>query len=169
MTTKKADLDFILTVLEECVWREVSIHFLWTEQLLENYINKVDWEFISSNNDMLWTNSIIDKYKRLINWKELSSSQDGSFYTEERLTKYKDYWDWKELSRTISNIELLDKFIDKWVWEDIINNYSLKDYFNIDFLEKYIEYIPKTSLRKSGLWDYLIDSEAEKIKQQITA
>ena len=165
--TKKINSDFMSAVLEESAWKEISSEFLWTEHLLEKYRNQVDWKAVSGNSNMLWTSSMLEKFKSSIDWKELSASRNETPFTLENLSKFQDYWDWQELSRSISSLEILDKFIDRWDWHEVIDNYSLNDYFDRSFLDKYMDYIPMSSLQQSRLWRDLEEEHAEKLKRQI--
>ncbi|MCK9340905.1 hypothetical protein [Petrimonas mucosa] len=152
-------------VLEESAWEETSKEFLWTEQLLEKHKNKVNWKAVSQNSDMLWTTSMLEKFKAHIDWHEFSLYCNELTFTFDNANKFHDYWDWQQLSKSISTIELLDKFLDYWDWNEIIDNRYLTEYYNKEFLEKYINYIPMSSLQQSMLWRYLISEESDKIKK----
>ncbi len=67
----------------------------------------------------------------------------------------------------VSSLDILDKFADRWNWKIIIDCYSLSDHFNMDFLNKYIDYIPLGLLQKSLLWYHLKEEEYTILKQQI--
>lgn len=166
---KKLSADFLSTVLQQAAWETLSEDFLWTEQLLEKHRDKVNWKYVSSNSNMLWTNAMLEKFKGYIDWKELSKTRNEAVFTDENLSKFQEYWDWHELSSSIepSSLETLDKFVDKWDWAEIIDNYSLEDFFNKDFLEKYQDYIPASSLQQSRLWRCLENEEAARIRELI--
>lgn len=100
-------------------------------------------------------------------WKELS----GDFaWNEQLLEKYKNYWNWRELSRNSDQIltsELLEQFADCWDWNEIIDCYGREGLFSAEFLEKYQDRIPASSLQRSRLWDKLVEYEAKRLKVQI--
>lgn len=170
MATKNWNNDFMNKVLEEAAWEELSREFAWTEQLLEKYRDKVVWKGISNNYNIIWTIPMIEKFKNKINWDELSDSSNDHLFTVENLEKYKDYWNWHKLSRN-SNLELthalLEQFAEYWDWNDIIDSYKLEELYSMEFLEKYKDYIPASSLHHSRLWNKLIEDEKKQLKIQI--
>lgn len=173
MKKERNKSDLILATLEyvinEIAWHEVLDNFMWTEELLEKYKDKVDWKEISSNSHINWTSSMLEKFKSLIDWDEFSYLHADNLYTKENLALYQDFWNWSHLSYVISDIELIDIFIDKWDWKEIIYNYSLKDHFNKEFLIKYIDYIPFRPLENSALWNAIIGQEKQKLIQEINS
>ena len=170
MATKNWNNDFMAKVLEEAAWKELSSEFAWNEQLLEKYKDKVSWKEISGNRNILWTASMIEKFKNKVDWEELSGSDNEHLFTAENLEKYKEYWNWRELSRN-SDIELtsalLEQFAEYWDWNEIIDCYGRDELYNAEFLEKYQDRIPASSLQRSRLWDKLVKDEAKRLKVQI--
>lgn len=170
MATKNWNNDFMAKVLEEAAWKELSSEFAWNEPLLEKYKDKVSWKEISGNRNILWTASMIEKFKNKVDWEELSSSDNEHLFMAENLDKYKEYWNWRELSRNsdlILTSELLEQFADCWDWNEIIDCYGREGLFSAEFLEKYQDRIPASSLQRSRLWDKLVEDETKRLKVQI--
>lgn len=69
MATKNLSNDFMVKVLEDAAWKELSGDFAWNEQLLEKYKDKVEWKTISGNHTILWTVSMLEKFKNRIDWE----------------------------------------------------------------------------------------------------
>lgn len=161
MATKNCMDDFMSQKVEAEAWKELSGIFPWTEQLLEKYKDKIDWEEISSNNTMVWTASILEKFQARLDWDTLSRSSNESILTAELFERFKNKWNWSELSGnsdTHLNYELIDRFIDCWDWKKLINRYDYDDkLFGLDFMERYKEYIPGSALQDSRLWMQIVE------------
>lgn len=173
----KKDSDYIFTTIRETVkkeaWERISKSFQWTEELLEEYEDKVDWKMVSQNDDLRWTATMLEKFKHKIYWSHLSKREyphnAKKLYTEENLKLFKDYWDWNKVSGCISDVKLIDRFVDCWDWSEIIDNVWLKsNFFNKKFLEKYVDYIPISSLTSSRLWSNVVSDEIEKMNDKLT-
>lgn len=171
MAQRKLNADFLSQMIEEGAWQELSDELQWTESLLEKYQNKVDWDKVSSNNNILWTASMLEKFKNRINWERLSNYGNKALFSVDNLERFQDYWNWKELSNNSDvqySHELLEKFADKWDWSEIINNYNIDDCLNEDFLERYEDYIPASELQNSRLWRNLVEARKIKLTRDIT-
>lgn len=168
METKNVILEYLSQKIEEEAWKKISEQFPWTETLLEKFKNEVKWNRISYNSNILWTTSMLDKFKNLINWDILSYCNNKTLFNSRNLERYKDYWNWQSLSESQEvefSYELIDKFIEKWKWEKLINNYnsSIHILFCKEFLYRYKDYIPIMKLHDSHLWDCIINEQTEKI------
>ena len=169
MATKNWNDDFMSQLIDEQAWKELSQDFLWSEQLLEKYADKVDWHEVSGNNQMLWTASMLEKFKKRIDWRELSGTGHQSLLNAEMLARFEQYWDWHELSDNSSlelTRELLDKFIERWDWREIIGRWD-DALFDEGFLERYKEYIPTSELQHSRLWDKIVEKRKMQLANQI--
>lgn len=159
MNTSTLTLDFFQQTLEDQAWTRLSKKFTWSEQLLEKYQDKVDWEEISSNTEVLWTTSLLERFKKRLNWSKLSEMDRAAHYfTTQNLEQFKDYWDWHKLSKNesfIPTFELLEKYADKWDWEKIINRGYIH-YKPEDFIMHFEKYIPINKLQNSNLWNNLV-------------
>lgn len=172
MRTSKLDSDFISQAVEEDAWKELSGELAWSEQMLEKYQDKVDWEEVSDNSNIVWTASMLEKFKNRLDWKCLSRICDSYLYTADNLERFKNWWDWAELSDNSSvpySYELIDKFIDYWDWSELINCYGMeKGIYGEDFLKRYESYIPASRLQDTRLWDAIVDDRKVKIVSAIT-
>ncbi len=158
-------------IMDEAAWKELSGEFSWSEQLLEKYQDKVDWDEVSSNYKMLWTASMLEKFRNKLNWKALSRSGHQNILTADLFERFKDRWNWSELSGN-SDVEitscLIDRFIDRWDWRELIYRCDDK-LFDRAFLERYKEYIPASELQNSRLWHRIVEQRKEQIAREISA
>lgn len=175
MATKQLSSDFMQQIAYEQAWKKLSGYFSWTDSLLEEYHNKVDWQKVSENQRIQWTIPIVQKFKNRIDWKLFSRYANEKFLTEDSLEAFKDKWDWNELSGNLGldlTEELLDKFIDKWDWKGIINPYFYYGLFDINpigFYEKYKEHLPASLLQDSGLWKEIVKAYKKNLRAKILA
>ena len=173
MATKTLSNEFMQRIADEGAWKEISGDLCWTEQLLEKYQDKIDWNELSENRNILWTIPMLQKFKHRINWDNLSRYPDERILTANCIETFKDKWNWRELSGCpYINNELLEKFADKWDWEWVIDtdNYNLfSNNSAIEFYEQYKEYIPAEKLQGSSLCHYIIEQRKKQILAEITA
>lgn len=145
-------------VLDEA-WSELSSAIAWNETLLEKYKDKLNWKEVSRNNNILWTPSMLLKFQKSINWWILSDSANDSVLGNlEILEQFKIYFNWNILSRNTYlelSYELIDRFIDLWDWNELINRFN-DELYSFDFLEKYQDRIPLNKLKNSSLWTWLV-------------
>ena len=170
MTTMNLNDVFMSKVLTDSAWNEISESFNFNEQLLDKFKENVNWKEISSNNSITWTSSMLEKFKERIDWEALSSSYKESFFNSTNLEKYKNYWNWKNLSENWNiefSIEMIDRFVEKWDWNALIDNHELDNLFNEDFLNKYNQYIPESTLLSSRLWSKVVDIKKNRIIEEI--
>ncbi len=163
-------------IIDEAAWKKLSGEFPWSEQLLEKYQDKVDWNEVSNNNTMLWTVSMLERFRNKLNWTALSSSGRGhrNILTAELFERFKDRWNWSLLSSNTDvgmTYELIDRFIDRWDWRELINRMWNHDDYLYDraFLERYKEYIPASELQNSRLWSNIVEQRKEQIAREIAA
>ena len=52
MATKILSNDFMQRIADEGAWKEISGDLCWTEQLLEKYQDKIDWNELSENRNI---------------------------------------------------------------------------------------------------------------------
>lgn len=74
MATKLSD-DFMQRIADEEVWKDLSSEVAWTEELLERYQDKVDWNEISENHHIMWTVPMLKA--NLVNAGRLSCEKIG--------------------------------------------------------------------------------------------
>ena len=172
MATKNWDSDFMSQIMDEAAWKELSGEFPWSEQLLEKYRDKVDWNEVSGNSTMLWTASMLEKFRNKLDWNTLSRSGHRSILTAELFERFKDRWDWSALSGNTDiemTCELIDRFIDRWDWRELIDRYDDNKLYDRAFLERYKEYIPASALQNSRLWSAIVEQRKWQIAREIAA
>ncbi|MGM9728187.1 MAG: hypothetical protein ACI3YJ_11420 [Prevotella sp.] len=88
MANDKLNKELVSRMMDDAAWKELSKDFPWTEQLLEKYMNYVDWKEISRNNDVVWTKSLLEKFKHRLDWHELTSNSSTllNYYFRYRYT-----------------------------------------------------------------------------------
>lgn len=171
MATKNWNDDFVSQIMDEAAWEALSCEFLWSEQLLEKYQDKVDWKEVSDNRDMVWTASMLEKFRNRLDWDALSRSRHRCVLTAELFERFRNNWNWSLLSGNDDvelSYELIDRFIDRWDWRELINRYD-DELFDRDFLERYKDYIPASVLQDSRLWNRIIEQRKWQIAREITA
>lgn len=157
-------------MLEEEAWKNLSYDFNWTEQFLEKYQDKVDWESVCRSGNVTWTVSMLEKFRKRIDWKELSSTGQKSLLCPEVVEKFENCWDWTVLS---GNCDLpmatIEKMADRIVWKEVVNSYRGSDEiaFFDQLLKKFSDRIPASILKDSRLWDALVDKKTDEIMKEI--
>lgn len=168
---KRWSNDFMQQIMDEEAWKNLSGDFPWSEQLLEKYQDKVDWNEVSDNDNMLWTASMLEKFKECIDWDALSRSCHRCILTADMLERFKEYWNWSELSDNGNlelDYELIDRFVDRWDWKVLIDRCEI-NLFNYEFLKRYRSYIPASALRNSRLWRDIVEERKWQLAREITA
>jgi hypothetical protein len=108
-----------------------------------------------------------------LNWKTFSERANEEILIPELVERFKDRWDWSELSANSDlklTYDLIDKYIDRWDWDRLINRgwYNNEcELYSIDFLNRYVKYIPMEDFEKSNLWDFIVEEEEKAIKKAI--
>ena len=100
-------------VLIEEAWKNLSKSFEWNETLLEKHQKQVDWEEISSNNNIRWTIPMIRKFVNRLDWTKFSSEAEVEVLTPEVIEAFKHKWDWHELSGN-PNVPFTDELLEKY-------------------------------------------------------
>jgi len=95
-----------------------NININWSIELLNKYIDKWDWDTISTFiiGKKLWSKNIIEIYEKYIDWNSLSGNPN-----------------------IVIDNEFLVKYADKLNWDSLINNEAF--YWNTDMIELYKNYI----------------------------
>ena len=140
--------------------KNISSDFHWTEDTLDKCKDKLSWKKVCQIDKIFWTPKMLEKFKLYIDWDALSDSGNESILREDILEKYKDKWNWRSLSSCIlstNNLNLVDKFIDYLDWGSLVNGWQNSDCLNYAFYEKYQQYIPDSALKKSHLWNSLVE------------
>ena len=171
---QKTNDEFMRNILIEEAWKELSGDFSWSEALLEKYQDRVDWDEISSNDNIRWTIPMIGKFSKRINWNTFSEAAEEEVLTPEVIEAFKDKWNWHELSGNRSlklTFQELEKYADFLDWEEVISarrGYGgLFDGIGIDFYEKFREYIPASKLQGSRLWHEMVEQHKKSLIRDI--
>lgn len=157
-------------MLEEEAWKNLSYDFNWTEQLLEKYQDKLDWESVSRSSNVHWTVPMLEKFRRKIDWKELSGTCQKSLLCPEVVEKFENCWDWTVLSgNSYLPMATVEKMADRIVWKEVVNSYRSSDEYAFyeKLLEKFSDRIPASILKDSRLWNVLVEKKQEEILQRI--
>ena len=99
----------------------------WSEQLIDQYANRWDWEALSVNPGLPWSEQLIDHYVSRWDWEALSRNP-GLPWSIEWLNRYASRWDWDGLSRRDWlpwSEELVDLYADRWSWYPLSRNGGL--------------------------------------------
>ena len=158
-------------MLEEEAWKNISYDFNWTEQLLEKYQDKVDWESVCRNSNVTWTVAMLEKFRKRIDWKALSgSTSQKSILCPEVVEKFENCWDWSELSGNEDlPLETVEKMADRIVWKELVNTYrgAGENRFYEEIMRKFSDRIPASVLKDSRLWYAIVDKKADEIVKEI--
>ncbi len=65
--------------------------------------------------------------------------------------------------------KLIDRFIDRWDWRELIDRYDNGKLYDRAFLERYKEYIPASELQNSRLWNEIVEQRKRQIAREIAA
>lgn len=117
----------------------ISIHFPWTEELIEKYKAKLNWTGLCGNKDVIWNEELIDKYFEFINWESLSVNYNIE-WNEKLLNKYSNHLNFNSVffSEDDGSLQLTPILLKKFIGK-------------IDFKELYIDYelLPKEFIKKN--------------------
>ncbi|MDR2130133.1 MAG: hypothetical protein LBP56_03020 [Odoribacteraceae bacterium] len=172
MKTTKFNEEFFAEVREAEVWKMLfeERDFLWTEELIDRYQDRIEWKLLSENRSVQWTASMLEKYKDKLDWDKLSDGCNEYLYSVENLRKYRSRWNWSSLSANSSvnwTLEKVEEFKDLIDWSELIDNYNHDSLFTLDFFEKYKEYIPVVSFQDSSLWKHILEIYKKRLIEEI--
>lgn len=184
MTTRNElqffDEEFIKRIRENDAWRKISEspEIPWNDRLIEQFADKWDWNELCENKSIPWTAELIEKFRDRINWDELSESiidnnyRDGKVADWGLIKKFESSWNWKLISRRACLItpDIIEQFVDKWDWKELIENRDIN--WNFNLYERFKRYIPVSNFshfKQSHLWDKLVSIEERIITGKILA
>ena len=166
MEKSKLNEGMLALQLEEEAWKELSGDIAWTEDMLERYKDKVDWEAVCNNSSVHWNVSMLEKFRRQIDWTALSNTSQVSLLTPEILGQFKSSWDWTVLSGNDElPLESIEAMADCINWKELVNRYDRYDTFGSAFLDRFAEYIPASVLKGSRLWNTLVDEKKRELQK----
>ena len=173
MTCNQVSDEMIQSIISAKAWSEISGNFGLTEEMLERYADKLNWNEVSKNSEIHWTVKLIEKWADRLNWEELSESGNEYLLTPDVIAYFVNRWNWRALSRN-SNLKLdftfIDRFIDKWDWAELIDCWRREEFYSKEFFDKYRSHIPLNAfIEGSRLANELVEKEAEIIKKELTS
>ncbi|MBW8245178.1 hypothetical protein K1F50_20405 [Muricauda oceani] len=132
-----------------------NTNILWTEELIEEFVDFWDWSELSYNNQIIWTSSMIEKYKEKLDWVNLSLNTSVP-WSEYLIEKYKDKWFWSNLSGNPKlpwSYSFFSKYISKWscFGEDVLYpfaNYLSSLVENKTIYSLYLEFISEHDIEQ---------------------
>ncbi len=173
MTCNQVSDEMIQSIISAKAWSEISGNFGLTEEMLERYADKLNWNEVSKNSEIHWTVKLIEKWADRLNWEELSESSNDYLLTPDVIAYFVNRWNWRVLSRNNSlklDYTFIDRFIDKWDWSELIECWGREDLYNKVFFDRYRSHIPLTPfLDNSRLVNEMVEKEAEQIKKELTS
>lgn len=173
MTCNQVSDEMIQSIISAKAWDEISGNFGLTEEMLERYADKLNWNEVSKNREIHWTVKLIEKWADRLNWEELSESSNDYLLTPDVIAYFVNRWNWRVLSRNNSlklDYTFIDRFIDKWDWSELIECWGREDLYNKVFFDRYRSHIPLTPfLDNSRLVNEMVEKEAEQIKKELTS
>ena len=105
-----------------------------------------------------------------IDWTNLSADcRLTHLMTEEFLEHFKGELDWSALSANDDlklDFHMIDRFIDKWDWTQMLNRYRGEIYSN-EFIERYKDRIDPTELFASECWAKLVSLKTEELTAEL--
>ena len=173
MTCKQVSDEMIQSIISAKAWSDISRDFGLTEEMLERYADKLNWNEVSRNSEIHWTVKLIEKWADRLNWEELSDSGNEYLLTPDVIAYFVNRWNWRALSRN-SNLKLdytfIDRFVDKWDWAELIDCWRHENFYNKEFFDRYRNHIPLTPFfDNSRLVNELVEKETEQIKKELTS
>lgn len=173
---EKQDLASVLLKkqIQKDAWENISRNYPLTENMLRQHSCDLNWEEVSRNSSIHWDAGMLERFRGRIDWKVFSKNANDDILSEEVIDKFKDDWDWSELSGNHDlplSHDLIDKYIDRWDWAQLIDYYHYEKIkgqgLNMEFFNRYQQYIPAEALENSQLWNGMVDEEEETIKKEL--
>jgi len=167
MKKGKNNFETLYKELEEEAWKEISRCEALVESQLDKFRDKLDWEELSANQEIRWTASMLERFADLVNWSRISVTLDATSLSPEIIEKFLDRWDWENLSwNSDLPLAVIEKYPDRLDWSTIINRYG-SCINSICLLERFAEYIPADSLKDSRLWNELVSEKEDELKKRL--
>ncbi len=66
----------------------------WTEEFIERHAEQLNWDLLSSNQNLPWSKDFLLKYEDRWNWHEMSGNIKVP-WTWELIEKYEEEWNWQ--------------------------------------------------------------------------
>lgn len=172
--------EFLKRIREHDSWKKISGEwdFPWSDKIIERYADKWDWKELSENQSIWWSEQLLEKFKNRIDWNALSGivlrssnyRSNSIAFDWNIVRKFDSFLNWQLLSANAENIttEIIERFIDKWDWKELIDNRNIN--WSFELFEKFKRYIPVADfdhLKRSALWSDLVELEAQIIRGKV--
>ena len=143
-------LDNLIKEEKEFFINLISKYYYFNLQNLQKVKEKVNWKFISNNQNILWSLEFVKEYEDklyfdLLDWSNHQDSERPGLSSNPKISieiieKYKNQLNWEMLSSNFnfSNLdidEVLERESFLWDWYYLSNNDTLP--WNENFIEKY--------------------------------
>lgn len=163
--------EMLNSIVNAKAWDEISLEFNLTGEMLEHYVDKLNWKLVSRNSNIQWTVRLVEKWADRLNWEELSYCDNKYLLTPDVIAYFINRWNWLKLSGNTSIVLdnlFIDRFVDRWDWSELIGRYR-DGIFSTKFYERYKKYIPVNDfLDDSHLLRAMQDEALERIKEELT-
>lgn len=125
-------------------------NIIWTEEVIDEYKTKLNWDFLSNNSAIPWSQQFIDKYSNKLNWSVLSRNEHLP-WSRKFIRENKNKLIIQELIYNKS-LPLKDICIDI---EEVLNHPKTKSFVPYNILKdyRYERGVPGPSPIK--IWSYL--------------
>ena len=114
----------------------ISSQCYLSEEFMERFANKLNWEFISRWQRL--SNGFIRKFKYELDWRQMVSTQALS---EDLMEEHAQLIDWGNVARYQKlSEEFISKFKDRLFWGDVVNYQKLSEKFIEDNFKHIVRY-----------------------------
>lgn len=142
---------------------------VFSEELIEKYKDKWDWNKLSYNKNLPWSEKLIEKHQDKWDWGNLSRNQNLP-YTLQLINKYKDNWTWdfSGLSANESlpwSIELVHKYLDNWDFYYLSNNNGIP--WSVKLIHTFSEKLESSENIWNTLKPYIDDEMVIELLEEI--
>jgi len=144
---------------------------IWSEKFIEEFKDKLNWDWIGCPKHSPWSLDFIDKYSDYISWRNLSYNE-ALPWSGKLIELHKNNWDWEALSNNISidwSVEILSEYEDQLNWNDGYSNLSnnVGVHHNIPLLNKFADKWVASEEIWNCISPYLDDIMIEKIFNEL--
>lgn len=129
------------------------------ENLLERWVDKLDWDGLSRNQSLLFDPQFFEQ--NMERWLENDgqrfsnlSSSTSLPWSLEFIERFYDLWDWENLSYNPAlpwSEAFIDRYVDKWNWKAIKENQGIP--WTIDLMVKYNFSDHDAIIDNRSIWD----------------
>jgi hypothetical protein len=122
----------------------------WKKKLISEFKDYIDWTVLCSGRNVKWSTSFLNEFNEFIDWESLSGNQYFN-WNDANIEKYHDriHWDSLALNPQLKiSIECIKENIDSFNWQRLCANSGIftSDFFVYEFLKEFNENIDWRSL-----------------------